>query len=470
MAGKTDRLSYGAPRGIGTQIARRFSGVGIPVGADTRQSLDSEENILIGEEIPQPFLFRPYAISTPPDGFGLVTPIFIENRQRIPQPHSHRTEVREGLRSTYLAKGNLFEQQVGISLAFKYPDALIVPQICLHVGPGRFEVRGDFLIWHKEGPSELVEVKLGRDREGISETLNKHNYVLSQKTAFPHIPDVDSPYYHLITLLSQTNNYSFRHEPFESILTGFDDPEMKLYMGEFGELLKNIPDTTPNADWFNAFLATFQTYLYNIVDRANQYSGEMRRAYLRFTMGELYEVWKGNNHRREILQGFLESKMDDTFSPYHVLEAHYLWNGQLYRGSIGVRQLQDEIHGDAAVVCVLDGIGLSPKARDLALLIEMSPHRFAFREFFKGYTGKIYRSPVFVLSHLPNPLKFQAITINSRVGDHVYVRGMRIELPHVRVIRDLTEVTDPTILGVSPEDFQWYMNEYRPYLDQLEER
>lgn len=476
MAGSTDRdrraYGYGSTA-VTSDLARSFSRIGLPVVDTGTQLLDLAEDTLT-----QSFPFRSYAISTPPDGFGHTTVIFVESA-RILHPHSHTVSVQEKEEtgdahegSTYFAKGNFFEQEVGIGLAFLFPDTLIVPQICLNVTPGRFETRADFLILHENALPEVVEVKYGRDKEGISETLNRHNGLLAKGKVFPHISGVESDYYHLITLVSPNGNSSFRYELFDTILERFGEDPIASQLHQFGEMIKKIPDKTAKsrAKWLNNFLSTFQTYLYNILDRANQYTGEMRRAYLRYTMGELSDVWEESKHTREELQNFIAGKMDNTFTPYRPLEAHYMWNGRLYRGSIGIHQLENELAKGLEVVCELDGVALSPQARDLALLIEMSPHKFSFQDFFSGHPGKVYRSAVFVLPERPEPLQYRALTLDHRIGSHgaFFVRGVRLEPREVAVLDNLEDVLRPEILGVSPEDFFWYMNQYRPYLDQLD--
>ena len=323
--------------------------------------------------------FRPYAESCLPPEFRPIV-----KREKRLRPIG-ATARRKDPNTTTFPKGEAFEQLIGLFLAYTRPDELIIPQYCLDVGVkrdrGYFRTRADYKVGN-----DIYEVKWGLAEEDIGKTTRKHRQLLRR-------PQNQSLQYHLVKL-EDGKASRIPCEMYQTLLeTSVKDAEVKSWFESIAVLLMETAEQSTDAKSID-FLRHFRDFFYNVIDQANQKKGTERQQYIGGVLADFCRLADSQAELDRHMQ-------DNTPRSYASLEAHFEYNGVLYRGFVNPPQLQQEsprkyetiyYFGDTEFTEELD--------RNIAVVLECSP---AVKRIDRGgvikYPMRIQRHPVFNLSN-----------------------------------------------------------------------
>jgi hypothetical protein len=239
---------------------------------------------------------------------------------------SSRVERRLSHEPVTFAKGEAFEQLIGVALALTYPEERIVPQFCLKVGVNPATERGFYgmRVDYRIGDTKLVEVKWGGATNNIVETYNRHKERLESDGTASKMD------YQLIML---EDNQELRRSgiPFTLFSTLVEQlPEdSRELVQETQALIAQLAH-----EGQGAHLGLLTDYLYSaLLDLREPGQGSAREGALRSVLEALVY------HRRDTLRSFFE---EHTKIGFNSLEANFEWQGKLYTDCIDASQYYAE--------------------------------------------------------------------------------------------------------------------------------
>jgi hypothetical protein len=276
--------------------------------------------------------------------------------------HQQRSQL------SHFAKGEAFEQLVGMFLAISQPEDLLIPQYCLDIDhkSGYFGKRVDFRIGER-----FIEVKWGGAEDNIHSTFNSHKESIG--------PEVD---YQLVTL-HENSRVTVPYITFER-LVGND-----LLAPQFKQVVSILERFADQKD--GAILGTLRDYFYSANVRARSLNIEEKRPFLKDSLDQIIAADESE------LETILLARINRCFPS---LEAHFYHQGQLYRGFISPQALQHEdplrfqVYYQFGDLTFQHGID-----RDIAVMIELSDSFTPSIRASGALPSKQYyhRAPVFQL-------------------------------------------------------------------------
>jgi len=329
--------------------------------------------------------FRSYVDSNLPNEF---------RRQRIEKKDTSEKHTEKGIGSrirrkidgpaTFL-KGEALEQLVGLVLSYISLDDLVIPQYCLDVGinkgKGYFKSRVDFKVGDR-----VYEIKWGNATENIEETFTKQQRLLAKES--------NSHLSYTLIRLDDREIINVPYQSFQNILDNQLDPNFKSLIEILAVMLMEASEKRDSS-----FLSHFRDFAYNLLDKANSMLGDVRRTYIYEQLIKLSEVaHKGTSKMEE----FMDENIDRYFAN---LEAHFEWNGTLYRGFIQTKDHQKENPDRYEREYYFEPLKFSRKLdRDIAVLLEFSdvlcnsPARGRVDKILDN-PKKLQRNPLFRLAN-----------------------------------------------------------------------
>jgi hypothetical protein len=303
----------------------------------------------------------------------------------VPRTKSLKTNLETRSKPlTVFAKGEAFEQVVGLLLASLDPEKMIVPQYCLRVEPENkyFGMRADYKVG-----DEIYEVKWGKASSNITETYHKH---------MAHLPEGMN--YHLL-MLEANGEISLPYKRFD-----FMAASSPLKEG-FKELETYLRELVENDAGFE--LEEVRNYLYGLVMKANKLFGKLR---LEFIATELTNLFAETGESR---RAYMKTHNYALYSP---LEAYCEYKGKLWRDLIEVRALDKERPGQYQLRHSLNDLCFKNQIdRDTAVVLEMTEEAWRAEDLLNYSETGNYEQAMF---SLPSG-KTLASRVSGLEPDHV---------------------------------------------------
>jgi hypothetical protein len=276
--------------------------------------------------------------------------------------------IRNNHQELRFLKGEVFEQIVGLYLAYQSPQEVLWPQYCLVVDPksGYFGKRVDWRIGN-----DLVEVKYGGAEQNIHETHAKH--IQSLPVGFN---------YRIITLL-KNERVEIATEHFPDLISTHPLNESARVILEFVE--QQISDS----DFLSVEkLRTLRDALHSAVTRATDSVGSERTEMINMSLNSI----------RNSLQSLDALNAHATWS-FPNLKATFEYEGIVYTGRISIPEYQSENNGERYSLVYTFASSKFRQAldRDIAIMIELSQgYQREFQVVEKPRDG-ILKEPIFIL-------------------------------------------------------------------------
>ncbi len=289
-----------------------------------------------------------YSSSRLPEQFGIKE---TEKRKgRRIREISARIEHKSPNTTTFV-KGEAFEQLVGLFLAYTSPTDLVIPQYCLDVGKGYFRTRIDFRVGN-----DIYEVKWGHATDNINQTVAKHQRLLRKH------PELN---YHLIRLEESGEHINYPYEMYGALCDDFDGPEPLSFLVLAAMLMDSAGKEKDISEV--KFLTHIRDFLYCKIDETNNKTGNERQEHIRGVLGGLCSFAD-----RGALEAYL---VDNTPRHFSSREAHFEYDGRLYRAFINPKQLQREEPHKYETTYYFGSIEFTKELnRNIAVLLECSSH------------------------------------------------------------------------------------------------
>lgn len=250
------------------------------------------------------------------------------------------------------AKGEAFEQLVGLYLGFTYPNEKLWGQYCLDVDreSGFFGVRADWKIGNR-----IVEVKWGGAAANIEETYHRHTSLISPKTPYE------------IIVLQKNGVLNVPITAFHSLA------HKESEFGKAATLLESLAAEAPSEQLLRR-LRLFRDAFYSLNVILNTVSGAEREAKVVALLTSALEA-------KDSLEAALAPFATRTFPTLAAIFEH---EGKVYRGTISIPAYQKET-GRFQLIWRLgeDLYFTHAEDRDLALILECTDE--FYRERFTAY-------------------------------------------------------------------------------------
>jgi hypothetical protein len=285
----------------------------------------------VHDYLPTPFARQPI-VDGPPEAVRRLQEVAIGARL-----HVVPAKILEALERI------CFEQLVGVSLSYKYPDDLLYPQFCLDADEecGYFGTRVDFRIGE-----ELIEVQPPGRPEIVERTFHQHWALLEE---------ADLGDYRIITTDDR---------PHHSIPTRSLADEFRALSIRDALLMLATSFRTSREQGDEVRLRAYGDYLYSAIDRANFLRGESRRAFIHDVITRAVVT------PPERLVSTLHAR---TLRHYSPLECHFGYYGRVHRAFIAPQVALQEEPSLYFVTYFLNALEFfDPQSRDLAVLLELS--------------------------------------------------------------------------------------------------
>jgi hypothetical protein len=254
-------------------------------------------------------------------------------------------------------KGEVLEQLVGVILSHQNPNEIVIPQYCLLVDSinSFFGVRADYKVGNT-----IYEVRWGIATSNIEETVKKHKKLMPSGLQYK------------LLMFAKNDEVNIPYEEVENMLSGLaiEDSIQTCLL----ELLTSIDDKD------TLYLVFFRDYIYSALDEANHLNGLDRQKFLEERLQILRDC--PLNERIE----FFRNNIKNHFAS---LEAHFDFEGQLYRGFINPQALQKEQPNRFEMFYTFGGYDFSQQIdRDILVIIELSVmHKKAHTTLPRGKTS-----------------------------------------------------------------------------------
>lgn len=298
----------------------------------------------------------------PPDSLPIA---FRKNapKPHISQPHGKDSPIQQVEKSpigvqasakhvhhVHLAKGEVFEQILGLALADLYADEFVLPQFCLLVDPssGDLGTRVDFRVG-----ARLIEAKWGEDLDSIESTLRKH-LPLVQGTGYT---------YQVVTLVRNLQ-ISTLSTTFGDLISGLPTED------SYGKFCNQIVEAFQDRDIATLYL--LRDFAYTAIGQSALYKGGARKEYISSLLKQFDETLPED--RRTFL-------LKHSWRCYIPGEAHFEYDGVIYRTMLTPAQLQRDHQDRYDVIYIFDDLRFPKKLdRDVAVMLELAPEVYTAKK------------------------------------------------------------------------------------------
>ncbi len=272
---------------------------------------------------------------------GSLPSIFQKNKKDLVESKGKKQkETVAPLTTTTFIKGEALEQLVGLVLSYQQQNELVIPQYCLDVGPGWFKTRADFRVG-----DNIYEVKWGLAEENIKETYEKHQRLLTNNSKLSYD----------IIKLENGNDSKIPYTLLDDLIEDIEDPTTKENL--YGIAFSLMESASKEGKEEHRFLEQFRDFFYNLIDKANSLTNNERRTYINTEISKVNEFLDD----KTTLENYFTQNINRHFSTF---EAHFHYNGELYRQHIDPITAREELSYDKELMDNLSNPNLTVLIED----------------------------------------------------------------------------------------------------------